>query len=272
MAKDASIERKKLKDAKRIVIKIGTSSLVYENGSANLRRIGVLVRVICDLVNREKEVVLVTSGAIGIGKSVLNLEKRPSTVEEKQAVAAVGQSVLMHIYNQLFSEYGHTAAQLLLTRDVTEDPASKVHVEHTFEKLLSMGIVPIVNENDSVAVEEIKFGDNDNLSYVVAGLVKAELLIILTDTDGYYDKNPSKPGAELYHNITDLSEEIERAAGASESGKGTGGMLTKVHACRLAADEGINAVICNGEDPEVIFKVIDGDEVGTMFVRKNIAG
>lgn len=261
-------ERKSLADSKRVVIKIGTSSLVYGNGTANFRRIGILVRVICDLMNRGKQVILVTSGAIGIGTSILHLEKRPTSIEEKQAVAAVGQSGLMHIYNQLFSEYGHTAAQLLLTRDVIERQESKNHVINTFEKLLSMGIVPIVNENDSVAVEEIKFGDNDNLSYVVSSLVKADLLIILTDTDGYYDKNPNEPGAEMYHTITDLSEEIEKAAGGTVSGKGTGGMLTKVHACRLAADAGINAVICNGEDPEVIFRVMDGENIGTMFVRK----
>ena len=262
--------RAPLKDAKRIVIKIGTSSLTYENGHINMYRIGHLSRVICDLVNQDKEVVLVSSGAIGIGVDKLKLGKKPESVSGRQAAAAVGQCMLMNIYSQFFAEYGHNVAQLLLTKDVVERPESKTNVINTFNELLKMGVVPIVNENDTVSVDEIKFGDNDFLSYIVASLIDADALMILTDIDGYYDKNPGKNSdAVLYHNITDLSEKIEEAAGGAGSNLGTGGMLTKVHACRLAADTGINSVIANGEKPEIIYDIIEGKDVGTMFVGKH---
>ena len=261
-------DREKLSSAKRIVIKIGTSSLTYENGHTNLRRIGVLVRVISDLMNQGKEVILVSSGAIGIGVNTLKLEQKPSTVAGRQAVAAVGQCNLMQIYAQIFSDYGYTVGQLLLTRDVINREDMRQNTVNTVEELLRLKIVPVVNENDSVAVDEIKFGDNDNLSYMVATITNADLLVILTDINGYYDRNPSSPDAKMYHNIYDLSEEIEKAAGGAGSTLGTGGMLTKVHACRLAAEAGINAVIVNGQDPRIIFDIIDGEDLGTLFVAR----
>lgn len=261
--------RADLSGSRRIVIKIGTSSLTYENGHINMFRIGHLSRVICDLVNQGREVVLVSSGAIGIGVDKLKLGKKPESVSGRQASAAVGQCMLMHIYSQFFAEYGHNVAQLLLTKDVIERHESKVNVTNTFHELMSMGVVPIVNENDTVSVDEIKFGDNDYLSYIVSTLVDADTLIILTDIDGFYNKNPNESGdAVLYHNITDLSERIEEAAGGAGSNLGTGGMLTKVHACRLAADRGINSIIANGGNPEVIYDIIAGRDVGTMFVGK----
>ena len=261
-------EREALKNAKRIVIKIGTSSLTYENGKTNLKRIGNLARVISDLMNQGKEVILVSSGAVGLGVDTLKMEDKPSTVSGRQAVASVGQCKLMQIYSQNFSDYGYSVGQLLLTRTILDNPEMHENAINTVNELLKMKVVPVVNENDSVAVEEIKFGDNDNLSYVVATITDSDLLIILTDTDGYYDSNPDDPEAKLYHNVYDLSEEIEKAAGGSGSSLGTGGMLTKVHSCRLAAEKGIDAVIMNGRDPEVIFDVLEGKDVGTLFVAK----
>ena len=258
--------RELLKNANRVVIKIGTSSLTYENGHTNLNRIGKLSRVICDLVNQGKEIILVSSGAIGIGIDRLKLPERPKQVSEKQAVAAVGQLALMNIYERFFSEFSQIIAQVLLTKDVTTGEEKRKNVVNTFNELLKLKTVPIVNENDTVAVDEIKFGDNDYLSYVVASLVKADLLIILTDTDGFYDKNPRDfEDAMLLHTITDLSEKIEALAGGAGTSFGTGGMLTKVHASRLAAEEGISAVIANGKDPDIIYNILDGDEIGTFF-------
>ena len=259
--------RAKLKEAKRIVIKIGTSSLVYENGKTNLKRIQTLARVISDLMNTGKEIVLVSSGAIGLGVTKLNLPGKPSTVAARQAVAAVGQVNLMRTYGRAFEDYGYTAGQVLLTKNILEGEESKNNSLNTFNALLDMNIVPIVNENDTVAVDEIKFGDNDNLSSIVARLIGAELLIILTDIDGYYSQNPNEhPDAVLYHNISDLSEKIEEAAGGAGSKLGTGGMLTKVHASRIAAEHGTNSVIANGNNPEIIYDILNGVDIGTLFI------
>lgn len=259
--------RARLKDSKRIVIKIGTSSLVYPNGKTNLNRIQKLARVIADLMNQGKEIVLVSSGAIGLGVTKLNLPGKPSSVSDRQAVAAVGQVNLMRTYGRAFEDYGYTPGQILLTKNIIEGEESKRNSINTFDALLKMNIVPIVNENDTVAVDEIKFGDNDNLSSIVSRLIGADLLIILTDIDGYYSKNPNEnPDAVLYHNISDLSEQIEEAAGGAGSKLGTGGMLTKVHASRIAAEHGTNAVIANGSDPEIIYDILDGADVGTLFI------
>ncbi len=254
-------------DKKRIVIKIGTSSLTYENGHVNLKRIGQLSRVICDLVNSGNEVILVSSGAVGIGVDKLNLPEKPKEISMKQAAAAVGQCMLMHIYERYFSEYSRTVGQVLLTKDVTSQDEKKQNIINTFNELLKLKVIPIVNENDTVSIDELKFGDNDYLSYIVASLTKSDMLIILTDIDGFYDKNPNEnPDAILLHTITDLSEKIEEAAGGAGSSLGTGGMLTKVHASRLAAEEGIIAVIANGKDPDVIYDILDGKTVGTKFL------
>lgn len=259
--------RAKLKDSKRIVIKIGTSSLVYSNGKTNLKRIQTLARVISDLTNTGKEIVLVSSGAIGMGVTKLNLDGKPATVAGRQAVAAVGQVNLMRTYVRAFEDYGYAAGQVLLTKNILDGDESRHNSLNTFNALLEMNIIPIVNENDTVAVDEIKFGDNDNLSGIVARLLGADLLIILTDIDGYYSQNPNEhPDAVLYHNISDLSEKIEEAAGGAGSKLGTGGMLTKVHASRLSAEHGVNAVIANGNNPEIIYDILDGKDVGTLFI------
>lgn len=261
--------REALKQAKRIVIKIGTSSLVHAGGKMNLRRIEKLARVISELMNQGREIILVSSGAIGVGAEALKLRERPSTVSGRQAAAAVGQVHLMQVYSRLFAEYGYNVAQILLTRDTVDAPEAKQNAVNTFTGLIEMHVLPVVNENDTIAVDEIKFGDNDNLSSIVARITGADLLIILTDIDGYYKDNPAdRPDAEMYHNITDLSEAIETAAGGAGSRLGTGGMLTKVHASRLAAAAGIHAVIANGSDPEILYRILDGEDVGTMFVGK----
>ena len=261
--------REALKQAKRIVIKIGTSSLVHAGGKMNLRRIEKLARVISELMNQGREIILVSSGAIGVGAEALKLRERPSTVSGRQAAAAVGQVHLMQVYSRLFAEYGYNVAQILLTRYTVDAPEATQTAVNTFPGLIEMHVRPVVNENDTIAVDEIKFGDNDNLSSIVARITGADLLIILTDIDGYYKDNPAdRPDAEMYHNITDLSEAIETAAGGAGSRLGTGGMLTKVHASRLAAAAGIHAVIANGSDPEILYRILDGEDVGTMFVGK----
>ena len=261
--------REGLTKAKRIVVKIGTSSLVHKNGKMNLKRIEKLARVISELKNQGRELILVSSGAIGVGTEVLKLPGKPSTVSGRQAAAAVGQVHLMQVYSRMFAEYGYDVAQILLTRDTMDIPEARQNAVNTFTALLELGALPVVNENDTIAVDEIKFGDNDTLSSVVARLTGAELLVILTDIDGYYKDNPNeRPDAEMYHTVTDLSEAIEAAAGGAGSRLGTGGMLTKVHAARLAAAEGIWAVIANGQEPEVLYKIIDGEDVGTVFVAR----
>ncbi|NLL05754.1 MAG: glutamate 5-kinase [Clostridiaceae bacterium] len=270
--------RKELSKAKRIVVKVGTSTLTYPNGKINFTRIDKLVRVLSDLANQEKEVVLVTSGAIGVGVSKLKLQSKPTTVREKQAVAAVGQLELMHIYDKLFSEYGRVVGQILLTRDIVENHDAREHVINTFETLIEMGIIPIVNENDSVAVDEIEsgvnrvFGDNDTLSAIVGELVKADLLIILTDIDGFYDCDPRKNTcSKLISVIKDVTPELELCAGGVGSARGTGGMVTKLSAAKIATCAGIDMVIANGEEPNIIMQIIDGEDVGSVFLRKEVA-
>ncbi len=269
--------RKGLNKAKRIVVKVGTSTLTYENGRINFTRIDKLVRVLSDLANQEKEVVLVTSGAIGVGVSKLKLQSKPKTVREKQAVAAVGQLELMHIYDKFFSEYGHVVGQILLTRDIVENHEGREHVINTFETLIEKGIIPIVNENDSVAVDEIEsgvnrvFGDNDTLSAMVGELVNADLLIILSDIDGFYDCDPRKNNcSKLISVIKEITPEIEQCAGGVGSSRGTGGMVTKLTAAKIATCAGIDMVIANGEDPNVILQIVDGEDIGSVFLHKEV--
>ncbi|WP_024614101.1 glutamate 5-kinase [Clostridium sp. Ade.TY] len=264
--------RKEIRDSKRIVIKVGTSTLTYENGNINLTRIEKLARVISDLMNSGKEVVLVTSGAIGVGSSKLKLKEKPQSIREKQAVAAIGQCELMHIYSKFFGEYSHTVGQVLLTRDVVEDDHIRNNVCNTFNTLLEMGIVPIVNENDTVAIDEIenivKFGDNDNLSAIVSGLVNADLLIILSDIDGFYDKDPrSNDDAKLLNRVYEITEELEAAAGGAGTSFGTGGMITKLSAAKTANSEGVNMVLANGEEPSILLDIMNGEEIGTLFLK-----
>jgi len=267
--------REGLKDAKRVVIKVGTSTLTYDNGKVNFTRVDKLVRVIADLMNQGKEIVLVTSGAIGVGVGKLKLKEKPKTVREKQAVAAVGQCELMHIYSRLFSEYGHVVGQILLTRDVVENQSGRMNVINTFETLIEKNIIPVVNENDSVAIDEIEsgrnrvFGDNDTLSAIVSKLVNADLLIILSDIDGFYDSDPRKDiNSKLVPVIEEITEEVEMSAGGAGSSRGTGGMATKVQAARVTMNSGIDMVIINGKEPELILSVLRGEQIGTLFVGK----
>ena len=252
--------------AKRVVVKVGTSMLTYETGRINLRRIGRLVRVLSDLQNAGLEVVLVTSGAIGIGASKLGLPGRPSDTPGRQAAATVGQCELMFIYDKLFSEYGHTVGQLLITKDDVDHETRRKNLINTFEKLFEYGAIPIINENDSVAVEEIVYGDNDNLSATVACLVHADLLVILTDTDGLYDADPSEnEDAKLVPLVEEITQEIMDLAGTSHSNCGTGGMITKIQAARIATEAGIHTIVMNGLDPDEIYRLMDGHQTGTLF-------
>ncbi|WP_297631673.1 glutamate 5-kinase [uncultured Clostridium sp.] len=264
--------RQEIQKAKRIVIKVGTSTLTHGTGNIHLRRIEKLAMVISDLMNEGKEVILVSSGAIGVGVSKLKLKERPQTIREKQAVAAVGQCELMHIYSKFFAEFSHVVGQVLLTRDVVEDDHIRENVCNTFETLLDMKILPVVNENDTVSIDEIenivRFGDNDNLSAIVSTLVNADLLIILSDIDGFYDKDPrSNEDAKLLDVIEKITEEIEEAAGGAGTEFGTGGMITKVMAAKTANKAGVNMVLANGEDPNVVIDILEGKNIGTVFLK-----
>lgn len=263
--------RDRIKEANRIVVKVGSSTLTYDNGSINLTRIEKLTRVLSDVMNSGKEVILVTSGAVSVGVSKLKLKEKPKTIREKQAAASVGQCELMHIYGKFFGEYGHTVGQVLLTRDVVEDDHIRSNVCNTFETLIENRIIPIVNENDTVSIDEIenivRFGDNDNLSAIVSKLVNADLLIILSDIDGFYDSDPRKNmDSKLLREITEITPELEECCGGAGSNLGTGGMITKLAAARTATDAGVHMILANGEEPKIILSILNGEEVGTLFV------
>lgn len=265
--------REEILNAKRIVVKVGTSTLTYENGNINLTRIEKLTRVLSDLLNKGKEVALVTSGAIGVGCSKLKLKERPSTIREKQAVAAIGQCELMHIYSKFFGEYSHIIGQVLLTRTVIEDDHIRKNVINTFETLLEKGIVPVVNENDTVSIDEIenicRFGDNDNLSAIVAKLINADLLIILSDIDGFYDSDPrTNKDSKMLSTVDEVTEELMECAGGAGSSMGTGGMITKLQAARVANEAGVNMILANGENPSIILDILEGKEIGTLFKKR----
>jgi glutamate 5-kinase len=269
------MSRENLSRAKRVVVKVGTSTLTYDTGKVNFPRIDKLAMALSDLVNQGREVVLVTSGAIGVGVGKLKLAGKPKTVREKQAVAAVGQCELMHIYSKFFSEYGHTVGQILLTRDVVENPHTRQNVINTFETLLERGIVPIVNENDSVSIDEIEygearvFGDNDTLSAIVAELVNADLLVILSDIDGFYDGDPRKSKCpKLLSVIHEITPEIEKCAGGAGTRRGTGGMVTKLAAARIAMANGTAMVLASGGRPEAILDIVAGGDIGTLFCSR----
>lgn len=265
--------RESLKNSKRLVIKVGTSTLMYGNGHINLRTIEKLAMVLSDLRNEGKEVILVSSGAIGVGCHKLQLSVRPTSIPDLQAVASVGQSELMHIYSKFFGEYGQVVGQVLLTRDVTDFPISRENVMNTLDSLLSRGIIPIVNENDTVAVEELehvtKYGDNDLLSAIVAKLVQADLLIMLSDIDGFYGSNPATdPEAVMFSEINQITPEIEALAGGRGSKFGTGGMLTKLSAASYCMDSNQKMILTNGKNPTVIFNIMQGEQIGTLFASK----
>ena len=253
-------------NAKRIVIKIGSSSLTYDNGKPNLRKIEKLAQVISDLKNSGREIVLVSSGAIAVGVGRLGLKSRPTTTRGKQAAAAIGQCDLMSIYDRFFSEFGYVPAQILITRDVIDNAERRDNVINTIEALLELEAIPVINENDSVSFEEILFGDNDNLSAIVAELSSANALIILTDIDGFYDSNPKEnKNARLIRRVEKITDEMLKAAGGSGSDRGTGGMHTKLEAARFATERKIGVVVMSGDDPEQLYDLFEGKEVGTCF-------
>ncbi len=258
--------------SRRIVLKVGTSTLTYENGRVNLRNLEKLCKVLSDLHNSGKQIILVSSGAIGVGVGKLKLSERPKETRYKQALAAVGQCELMFLYDKFFGEYNNYVAQILLTKDIVLNEFSKQNVVNTFQTLLEMGIIPIVNENDTVATDELigaNFGDNDNLSAIVADLVGADLLIILTDIDGLYETDPrNDPDAKKISTVYHIDEEIRRMAGGSVSNRGTGGMATKITAAAAATAAGINTCVMRGDDPEYIYKLLNGEQIGTMFIAE----
>jgi glutamate 5-kinase len=262
--------RKNLHKAKRIVIKIGTSSLIYPNGNINLAGIDELAFALTDLRNRGKEVILVSSGAVGVGMNKLNMNRRPASIPEQQAVAAVGQAELMSIYGQRFGTYSQQTAQVLLTRDVIEFPESRKNVVNTLDQLLKMGIIPIINENDTVAVDELdhttKFGDNDQLSAIVLQLIDADLLIMLSDINGFYSDNPAtNKEAKLYSRVTEINDDLYSRAGGKGSQYGTGGMYSKLKAAQRVLENHSAMVLANGKRPKVIFDIVNGEEIGTFF-------
>lgn len=258
-----------LKNAKKIVVKVGTSTLTYDTGKINIRRVKKLVEVLSDLKNSGTQVILVTSGAIGVGVGKLGLKKKPSDTPGIQAAATVGQCELMFMYDKLFSEYGHATGQLLITRSDIENETRKINLTNTFNKLLEYGAIPVINENDAVAVEEIVFGDNDQLSAIVADLVGADGLIILTDIDGLFSGNPKIDlDATLIPVVQEVNEDIEKLAGGAGTSRGTGGMITKLHAAKFACQAGIPTVILNGSDISDIYRVLEGRQIGTMFCAK----
>lgn len=266
--------RKKLRDLNRIVIKVGTSTLTYENGKINLGLMEQLIRKIADLMNKDKQVILVTSGAIGVGMGKLNLKIKPEKITEKQAVASVGQCELMHIYSKLFSEYGIVVGQILLTRNITDNEVTKKNAINTINSLLEKSILPIVNENDAISTDEIDstdklaFGDNDTLSAIVASITKAELLIILSDQDGFYDGDPrTNKNAKVIKVIDKIDDKYEQYIGSSSSKMGTGGMFTKLIAAKIATENNIEVVIANGFDMNNLLAITEGDDIGTWFKK-----
>lgn len=260
--------------AKRIVVKVGTSTITYENGRVNLGNIDRLCRAIADLMNSGKEVLLVTSGAIGVGVGVLNLNERPSTMREKQAVAAVGQCELMNAYSRSFAEYSYVCGQILLTKDGLTDKLTRANITNTIEALLEKRIIPVINENDSVSTAEIlhngTFGDNDTLSANVACLINADILIILSDIDGLYDDDPkTNPNAKRISYVEQITSDMEEAAKGAGSKLGTGGMHTKISAMQMVTEKGINGVIAEGSSPQILEKILDQDDVGTFFAANS---
>ncbi|NLI38763.1 MAG: glutamate 5-kinase [Clostridiaceae bacterium] len=265
--------REMLRSANRIVIKVGTSTLTHDNGKMNLMRMDRLALTIAELMNENKEVVLVSSGAIGVGMGKFNLRKRPEVMGMKQALAAIGQCELMNIYSRLFAAYNHTVAQVLLTKADLDYEVKRMNVMNTFNSLMEFGVLPVVNENDTVSIDEIKhlnmFGDNDTLSAVVAKLVSADLLIILSDIDGLYDKNPGKnKECNLISIVEDIDDTVLGYAEGEGTSRGTGGMITKLGAAMIATEAGVNMVIANGRDPATVLDILKGENIGTLFVRK----
>lgn len=265
--------RELLKDKKRIVVKVGSSSLIHrETGRLDLRKMEVLVRELSDLHNQGKNVVLVTSGAVAVGSAVLGLKERPKELKVKQACSAVGQARLMMIYQKLFAEYNQTAAQILMTKNTMVNNLNRMHARNTFEELLNLDTIPVVNENDSISSYELelldKFGDNDTLSAVIAALIGADLLILLSDIDGLFTDDPNtNPDAKFIDTVETLDDKLFSMGKGSVSSVGTGGMATKLTAAEIATAAGADMVIANGADFHVIHKILEGRRQGTLFVH-----
>ena len=264
-----------MKKKQRIVVKVGTSTLTHDSGNLDLRSMEHLVRTLSDLSGMGHEIILVTSGAIAVGTAKLGLPERPKELRMKQATAAVGQCRMMHLYDKLFSEYNRSMAQILLTGDDVEEEDRAEHLRGTFSALMEMGVIPVVNENDSVSSAEIEtghhkvLGDNDTLSAIVAKLCEADLLVLLSDIDGLYDADPkAHPNARLLHHVEELTPEIYEMAGGAGSWRGTGGMATKLSAARIAMEAGCDMVITNGERMEDLYGIVDGVDIGTRFLAK----
>lgn len=257
-----------ISEKKRIVIKLGTSTLAHKTGKLNIRRMNNLVRVISDLHNSGKEIIMVSSGAVGLGAGKLGLAERPRETRFKQAVAAIGQCELMHVYDDMFAKYSVTVAQILLTKTIINNPNHCENFKNTVESLVEMGVIPIVNENDTIAIDELELeiGENDSLSALVANLSGADLLLILSDIDGLYDDDPrTNPDAKPITVVEEITPEIESVAGGAGTNLGTGGMSTKINAAKIAVEAGIDMVIMNGNDPELLYDLFENKEIGTIF-------
>ena len=253
----------------RIVVKIGTSTLAHATGHLNIRRVEELCKVISDIKNAGHEVIVVSSGAIGMGVGKLGLRERPKDIPTKQAAAAVGQCELMYTYDKLFSEYNHTVAQLLITGDDVDNEKRHSNFSNTLNRLLELDAIPIINENDTVATDEIVIGDNDTLAAIVAQSINADLLVLLSDIDGLYTTDPHKdPNAKLISVVTKLDETICALAGVSNSNQGTGGMVTKLQAARICMNCGCDMVIANGSTPANLYDILDGKQIGTTFTER----
>ena len=260
-----------ISDKKRIVIKLGTSTLAHKTGKLNIRRMTNLVRVISDLHNSGREIIMVSSGAVGLGAGKLGLPEKPKDTKTKQAVAAIGQCELMHVYDDMFAKYSVTVAQILLTKTIINNPSHCENFMNTVEKLVNMDVIPIVNENDTIAIDELELeiGENDSLSALVAELSGADLLLILSDIDGLYTDDPrSNPDAEPIHVVEAITPKIEAMAGGAGTSLGTGGMSTKINAAKIATEAGIDMVIMNGRDPEKLYDLFEDAEIGTLFKAK----
>ena len=252
-----------------IVVKVGTSTLAHATGRLNIRHVEELVKVLSDLKNAGHQIILVSSGAIGMGVGKLNLPGKPSDMPSKQAAAAVGQCELMYTYDRLFLQYNHTVAQILLTGEDVDHAERRQNFENTLERLLELGALPIINENDTVATAEIKVGDNDTLGAVVACTVKADLLVLLSDIQGLYTADPRKdPGARLIPVVEEITADIEALAGGAGSGLGTGGMATKLRAARMVTGQGCDMIITNGDQPQLLYDIVEGKQVGTRFLGR----
>lgn len=249
----------------RLVVKVGSSSLIYPTGKINIEQIECLVRQLSDLHNRGLDILLVTSGAVGVGMGKLGMTRKPRTIPEKQATAAVGQGILLHMYEKIFSEYDIMVGQVLLTREDFSDRKRFLNARNTLQTMLNLRVIPIINENDTVAIDEIKLGDNDNLAAMVAGLVDSDMLILLSDVDGLYNDKPGTPGAQIIKEIYEINKDIESLDKGVGSMLGTGGMVTKVQAARIAMHSGLVAIIARAAEADIIRRLVAGEPLGTAF-------